>query len=659
MTTMKTRRYCLLLGPALLAGMNYAAAQGTAFTYQGRINDGGNPANGSYDFRFRLAYDALGSSYAGVPFQTNGVPVSNGQFVTAVDFGGIFTGSNYWLEVDVRTNGESGFTSLSPLQAITPTPYAIFANTASNLSGALPASQLTGAVGNGQLANSSVTVNAGAGLTGGGPVPLGGATTLNNSGVLSITGNADITASTSGGAVTLSDTATSANAANTLVKRDANGNLSAGTITANLLGNATTATTATSLAGSLPDGQLSGNVAMRAGGNIFAGAQVVNGPLSINTPATPENDFAINTSTYLFSNPLYLRGEAGIDHNHGLAYNGHNVTNFGGGVYQIDGPALWGWDGGVLGTRNGGDNGELVWGPDAVIVNVKSLLTAGLGVAGGSLLYGGLTVNDGGLTVSAGGLSVSGNSLLDGASIDPSGKNLGSVASDALVFGAALGSSGEGIASARGGVNDLEFYTDWGNRMTIGHNGNVGIGTTSPTETLEINGTSRLDDNDMFFRKGSDHNHGLGYRHNFGATVTDGPYLYGWGGGALGTTGGQSIALQWDDTGSVSVNNNLTINGALKVAGAGVNTPTTAFIHTTTHANLNESLWPGSSMIDNPVCNGNPNAMLIITELWGQNNFWGDPTAVSYANGYWWIVDRNLQGSLIEGLAFNVLVIVP
>lgn len=48
--------------------------------------------------------------------------------------------------------------------------------------------------------------------------------------VLSVTGNADITASTVNGAVTLGDTATSAATANTIVKRDAIGNLSAQTI---------------------------------------------------------------------------------------------------------------------------------------------------------------------------------------------------------------------------------------------------------------------------------------------------------------------------------------------------------------------------------------------------------------------------------------------
>jgi hypothetical protein len=33
------------------------AAQATAFTYQGRLTDAGNPANGNYDLRFQL-YDA-------------------------------------------------------------------------------------------------------------------------------------------------------------------------------------------------------------------------------------------------------------------------------------------------------------------------------------------------------------------------------------------------------------------------------------------------------------------------------------------------------------------------------------------------------------------------------------------------------------------------
>ena len=57
---------------------------------------------------------------------------------------------------------------------------------------------------NGGLVNSSITVTAGTGMSGGGSVSLGGSVTLNNAGVTSIAGTANrVTASASTGAVTL------------------------------------------------------------------------------------------------------------------------------------------------------------------------------------------------------------------------------------------------------------------------------------------------------------------------------------------------------------------------------------------------------------------------------------------------------------------------
>src|SRR5436189_6023085 len=117
---MKTARLiqllCLGLVPTVFGWR--ASAQGTAFTYQGRLNNNASPANGTYDFRFRLAADPLGNVFLGSPYVTNGIGVSNGLFTSPVDFGpGMFTGSNYWLEVGVRTNGAGGYTTLIPLQA--------------------------------------------------------------------------------------------------------------------------------------------------------------------------------------------------------------------------------------------------------------------------------------------------------------------------------------------------------------------------------------------------------------------------------------------------------------------------------------------------------------------------------------------------------------
>ncbi|MBK8146625.1 MAG: hypothetical protein IPK62_17370, partial [Bacteroidetes bacterium] len=54
-----------------------------------------------------------------------------------------------------------------------------------------------GEIDNAELANSSVTVSAGTGMTGGGTVSLGGTITLDNTGTLSVTGTAnqiDVTA---------------------------------------------------------------------------------------------------------------------------------------------------------------------------------------------------------------------------------------------------------------------------------------------------------------------------------------------------------------------------------------------------------------------------------------------------------------------------------
>jgi trimeric autotransporter adhesin len=195
-------------------------AQGTAFNYQGQLNDGTNPANGSYDLTFAIYGGLTGGSPVAGPATNSAIGITNGLFSVTLDFGSspFSAGAQRWVEIAARTNGATSFTTLAPRQKYLATPYAI---TAGNL---------TGTVSNGQLANSSITVNAGTGLAGGGAAALGGSTTLNNAGVLSVTGNSDITATTVAGAVTLGDTATDADTPGTIVKRDGSGNFSAATI---------------------------------------------------------------------------------------------------------------------------------------------------------------------------------------------------------------------------------------------------------------------------------------------------------------------------------------------------------------------------------------------------------------------------------------------
>jgi hypothetical protein len=122
--------------------------QGTAFAYQGRLSNNGAPVNGIYDLRFMIYNVATNGVPVAGPLTNSAVAVSNGLFTTTVDFGpGIFTGSNYWLGIGVRTNGGgSDFDTLAPRQAIMPVPYAICANTASNVSGAISVAQLPATV---------------------------------------------------------------------------------------------------------------------------------------------------------------------------------------------------------------------------------------------------------------------------------------------------------------------------------------------------------------------------------------------------------------------------------------------------------------------------------------------------------------------------------
>jgi len=118
--------------------------QSTAFTYQGRLNDGTNGANGSYDFQFGI-YDSVTNGNQQGSLQTNTATlVTQGHFVVILDFGNQFPGANRWLQISVQTNGGNGFMTLSPRQQIAATPYAI---TAGNLlPGGLPPGMYTNAV---------------------------------------------------------------------------------------------------------------------------------------------------------------------------------------------------------------------------------------------------------------------------------------------------------------------------------------------------------------------------------------------------------------------------------------------------------------------------------------------------------------------------------
>ncbi|HNQ88869.1 MAG TPA: hypothetical protein PKM73_09665 [Verrucomicrobiota bacterium] len=122
-----------LLAVAAVLPWARGAALGTAFTYQGRLDDAGQPATGMYDLRFAL-YDAETAGHViGQPLTNTAVAVAEGLFLTVVDFGpGAFDGQARWLSIGVRTNGSTAdFTLLAPRQPVQPAPYALHAVTGS------------------------------------------------------------------------------------------------------------------------------------------------------------------------------------------------------------------------------------------------------------------------------------------------------------------------------------------------------------------------------------------------------------------------------------------------------------------------------------------------------------------------------------------------
>jgi hypothetical protein len=142
-----------------------------------------------------------------------------------------------------------------------------------------------------------------------------------------------------------------------------------------------------------------------------------------------------------------------------------------------------------------------------------------------------------------------------------------------------------GTASSDGGTifqSGFNFYFDNGESGNIifsnvgvpwmsitPYGGNVGIGTTTPPLCqLDIAGNVRLNNNILLLRDGNDYSHGIKYD----ATI-DGPYIFGFNGGALGSAG-MPNALEWSNTGNVAVKGNFSAAKFVIVDASGANNGT-------------------------------------------------------------------------------------
>jgi hypothetical protein len=146
----RERKLLLLIPLLLLLAAGTALGQTTSFTYQGRLTDGGTPANGSYDMQFKLYAAAAGSGLPiGSTITNSAVAVTGGVFTVQLDFGGsAFPGADRFLEISTRQHSSDpdtpAYTTLSPRQQLTSTPYAVRSGNATLADAATDAAHLGG-----------------------------------------------------------------------------------------------------------------------------------------------------------------------------------------------------------------------------------------------------------------------------------------------------------------------------------------------------------------------------------------------------------------------------------------------------------------------------------------------------------------------------------
>lgn len=663
----------------LCVPISEARAQGTAFTYQGRLNDGSSPANGTYDFRFKLFQDSLGNNQAGAAQLVGSVPVSNGLFTVTIDFGpGIFTGSNYWLDVSVRTNGGISYTDLSPFQPMTPTPYAIFANTASNLSGTISAQQLSGMVPSANLTglygNAVTFSNAANSFSGNGSNLTGvNAATLNGLAATNFwqtTGNAGTTAG--------------ANFLGTIDNQPLELHVN-GTRAFALTPDASTNNAPDIVGGSISNSVTPGLV----GTTIAGGSWNTVGPtalFSTNNPygdvgAYPSIGASFSTIGGGFLNQIQSNATFSTIAGGGLntIQNGSIQSTIGGGFGNtVSSNGYWsviaggthhiinsqngfiggGWDNKILtnssySTIAGGLFNTIAYAPDAFVGggDDNTIGPVGLGyynyystIAGGyfNRIYESYGFIGGGeqnlITPYADHAAIGGGfkNVINGSvgpNYDVIAGGYGNLLQTNTTCSVIGGGYGNTILS-----NALYAVIPGGYTNVAGGGGSFAAGsyaqaTNDGTFVWSDISTSNVfnstSSNQFLIRAAG----GVGIGTNNPAAA-----LHVVAGGA-----GTNIALRVD-------------NGGIAVSGAGIGTGTAAFIQLTSAVNI----FGDSTFIDNPLCNGDPNALLLVTHCYNPPG-----TSAAYFNkniGVWydgsgWAIYTEDQSQMPTNIAFNVLII--
>ncbi len=527
-----------LVGALSLFGLARVGAQPTAFTYQGQLSEHGAPATGIYDMRFVLRDAATGgNAVPGTPTPIGLIGVTNGLFSVSLDFGaGAFNGSARWLEIGVRTNGSlQAYTVLAPRAALLSVPYAALAGSAGSFAGNVADSQLSANI---------ARLNAAQAFTGpvsfnpaSGP-PFAVATTNRVTGL-----NSDLLDGFSAGAFW-----------------NIGGNL--GTVPGNFLGTLDSQPLVL---------RVNNSSALRLEPNATSPNIIAGHPANVATPGVA--GAVIGGGGAASASNLVAAA-------HGTIAGGRANRVLAGAIYGAvgggDSNAVAGAQGVVSGGWNNQANAQFA----AVLGGATNLASgAGGAVGGGSqnVASGFRSTVAGGANNSAAGAfaAVAGGRLnvASGAAATVAGGFSNVASNDYAAVAGGFGNVAGGSYSWAGGYSALALHSgsfvwsdssSFGAMATTGDNqflirasGGVGLGAAPVDAMLDVHGDVRLNDYDVFLRGGTDRNHGIGWYGSakpFAGLSVDGPVVYGWSGGALGTTsGGARAALQWTAAGYVGL----------------------------------------------------------------------------------------------------------
>ncbi len=696
-----------------------AASVGTAFSYQGQVADGGRPADGRYDLRFGLYSLVGGGTPIGRIVTNENVSVSDGLFTTTVDFGrSVFDGTEYWLELGVRAGTNTGaFTTMTPRQLLTPTPYALHATQA----GGVTDGALTGAA----LQNGAVVRS------------ING---LRDN--FSIVGGEGVMVNTTGGSILIAAAPPNCNTySNCYWNLLGNGNITAGvnflgTVAGELdplefrVNNNRSLLHVFTAANTSPNiiGGYRGNVVTGTGGTIGGGGQLTGinrvsanyGTVGGGVSNVIQSAGAVGTIGGGASNQIVgpfgaIGGGVlnvasnysfigGGDLNRSISDNGvigggeaNLLTSYPSGpaiiptVHStIGGGATNAITGGVVGTIGGGQENRLV-GSNGRQVHYATIA----GGQGNAVLSDSFTSHyssiGGGFSnrVSTAGRATigggDGNTILlegHGATIGGGiGNRLdgprGTISGGESNFVSSVGSP-DYVTIGGGRENsiliDSHYTTIAGGRRNriegFSSNSSIGGGVTNAIETANFGtiggGATNAVTGDYGTVPGGRRNRAQG-NDSFAAgrravAQHNGSFVWADDTDAdFNSTSAKQFAVRADNGVMIQAGTralDLRGGGAVRVAGAGIGTSTPAFIHQATAANIDAH----TTTINHPHCNGDPNAILIVTPNWNPGGVGGTynnhPIGVYYTGAVWAIFNQDLANIPVNA-AFNVLVIKP